>query len=42
MQAALNSLIQDGTYQKILDHWYIGYGAVKEAKLNEEIFATQS
>jgi len=42
VQAALNSLIQDGTYQKILDHWYIGYGAVKEAKLNEEIFATQS
>lgn len=42
VQAALNSLIQDGTYQKILDHWFIGYGAVKEAKLNEDVFAKQS
>lgn len=42
VQAALNSLIQDGTYQKILDHWFIGYGAVKEAQLNEAIFASQS
>jgi polar amino acid transport system substrate-binding protein len=42
VQAALNSLIQDGTYQKILDHWFIGYGAVKEAQLNEAIFSTQS
>ncbi|WP_413728558.1 ABC transporter substrate-binding protein [Sodalis sp. RH19] len=38
VQAALNSLIQDGSYQKILDRWGIGYGAVKEAKRNEEIF----
>jgi polar amino acid transport system substrate-binding protein len=38
VQAALNSLIQDGTYQKILDHWSIGYGAVKQAKRNDEIF----
>ncbi|RLM19884.1 ABC transporter substrate-binding protein [Brenneria alni] len=37
VQAALNSLIQDGTYQKILDKWDIGYGAVTEAKRNEEI-----
>lgn len=38
VQAALNSLIKDGTYQQILDKWNIGYGAVKEAKRNQEIF----
>jgi polar amino acid transport system substrate-binding protein len=38
VQAALNSLIRDGSYQKILDHWSISFGAVKEAKRNEEIF----
>jgi polar amino acid transport system substrate-binding protein len=38
VQAALNSLIKDGSYQKILDKWNIGYGAMKEAKRNEEIF----
>lgn len=38
VQAALNSLIKDGNYQKILDHWGIGFGAVTEAKRNEEIF----
>ncbi|MEI7262986.1 ABC transporter substrate-binding protein [Pectobacterium carotovorum] len=38
VQAALNSLIKDGTYQKILDKWDIGYGAVPEAKRNAEIF----
>ncbi|MFC3394496.1 ABC transporter substrate-binding protein [Brenneria rubrifaciens] len=38
VQAALNSLIKDGTYQKILDKWDIGYGAVNEAKRNAEIF----
>ncbi|MBP2169491.1 polar amino acid transport system substrate-binding protein [Erwinia toletana] len=37
VQASLNSLIKDGTYQKILDKWSIGFGAVKEAKRNEEI-----
>ncbi|WP_017347069.1 ABC transporter substrate-binding protein [Pantoea sp. A4] len=42
VQAALNSLIQDGTYQKILDHWLIGYGAVKEARLNEDVFSTHT
>lgn len=40
IQAALNSLIKDGTYQSILDHWFIGYGAVKEAQLNEDVFTT--
>lgn len=38
VQAALNSLIKDGSYQKILDHWNIGYGALKESKRNQEIF----
>ncbi len=38
IQASLNSLIKDGTYQKILDKWSIGFGAVKESKRNEEIF----
>lgn len=38
VQAALNSLIKDGSYQKILDHWGIGFGAVKSAKRNQEIF----
>lgn len=37
IQAALNSLIADGTYQQILDKWEIGFGAVKSAGLNEEI-----
>jgi len=37
VQAALNSLIADGTYQQILDKWDIGYGAVKTAGINEEI-----
>ncbi|WP_058973791.1 ABC transporter substrate-binding protein [Type-D symbiont of Plautia stali] len=38
VQAALNSLIKDGSYQKILDNWGIGFGAVKVAKRNQEIF----
>lgn len=37
VQAALNSLIKDGTYQQILDKWEIGYGAVAAAKRNEEL-----
>lgn len=37
VQAALNSLIKDGTYQQILDKWEIGFGAVKSAGLNQEI-----
>lgn len=36
IQAALNSLIADGTYQQILDKWEIGFGAVKSAGLNED------
>jgi polar amino acid transport system substrate-binding protein len=31
VQASLNSLIKDGTYQQILDKWSIGFGAVKES-----------
>ncbi|MGD9425224.1 ABC transporter substrate-binding protein [Pantoea sp. NSTU24] len=38
VQAALNSLIKDGSYLKILDNWGIGFGAVTEARRNEEIF----
>ncbi|MDO6406702.1 ABC transporter substrate-binding protein (plasmid) [Pantoea phytobeneficialis] len=38
VQAALNSLIKDGSYKKILDNWGIGFGAVTEAKRNDEIF----
>lgn len=38
VQAALNSLIKDGSYRKILDKWGIGFGAVTEARRNEEIF----
>ncbi|NIF22404.1 ABC transporter substrate-binding protein [Candidatus Pantoea multigeneris] len=38
VQAALNSLIKDGSYQKILDHWNIGFGALKSAPRNEEMF----
>lgn len=38
VQAALNSLIKDGTYQQILDKWSIGYGALSEAKLNQAVF----
>ncbi|AIR90853.1 ABC transporter substrate-binding protein [Pseudomonas cremoricolorata] len=37
IQAALNSLIKDGTYQQILDKWDIGFGAVQSAGRNEEI-----
>jgi len=38
VQAALNSLIKDGSYQKILDNWGIGFGAVTEARRNQDIF----
>lgn len=38
VQAALNSLIKDGSYQKILANWGIGFGAVSAAKRNQEIF----
>lgn len=37
VQNTLNSLMKDGSYQKILDKWNIGYGAVKEAKRNDQI-----
>jgi len=37
IQAALNSLIADGTYQKILDKWQIGFGAIKHAGINDEV-----
>ena len=37
VKAAVNSLIADGTYQKILDKWGLGYGAVTESLANAEI-----
>ncbi|ANF58304.1 ABC transporter substrate-binding protein [Halotalea alkalilenta] len=37
VRQALQSLIDDGTYRRILDRWEIGYGAVSEAKSNQEI-----
>ena len=38
VQAALESLLKDGSYKKILDGWDIGFGAVTEIKRNQEIF----
>lgn len=38
VRLAINALIQDGTYQKILDSWSIGYGALQVSKSNEEVF----
>jgi polar amino acid transport system substrate-binding protein len=35
--AALNSLLQDGTYAAILARWELGYGAVPEARANAAI-----
>ena len=34
LAAAVNALIDDGTYQKILDSWEVGDGAVDEAQVN--------
>lgn len=34
---AVNSLISDGTYQKILEKWNIEYGAISKAESNESI-----
>ncbi|WP_081803523.1 ABC transporter substrate-binding protein [Halotalea alkalilenta] len=37
VRQALQSLIDDGTYRRILERWEIGYGAVSEARSNQEI-----
>ena len=34
LAGAVNALIDDGTYQKILDSWAVGDGAVDEAQVN--------
>jgi polar amino acid transport system substrate-binding protein len=38
LQAALQKLIDDGSYQKILDNWGVGGGAITEAKVNGAIY----
>jgi polar amino acid transport system substrate-binding protein len=37
VEAALQHLIEDGTYQKILDKWGLKDNAISKAKLNPEI-----
>ncbi len=34
LQGALKALIQDGTYKKILDAWYVGDGAMSNPQVN--------
>ncbi|MGK5632412.1 ABC transporter substrate-binding protein [Streptomyces sp. URMC 123] len=34
LQAALNAIIQNGAYQKVVETWGVEAGAVKEAKIN--------
>ena len=34
LAGAMNALIKDGTYKKILDSWYVGDGAVSNAQVN--------
>ncbi len=38
VQAAVQKLIDDGTYQKILDNWGVGGGAIEESKINGAIY----
>jgi polar amino acid transport system substrate-binding protein len=38
VQAAVQKLIEDGTYQEILDNWGVGDGAIEEAKVNGAIY----
>jgi polar amino acid transport system substrate-binding protein len=38
LQGAVQKLIDDGTYQEILDNWGTGSGAVTEAKINGAIY----
>lgn len=38
VQAALQKLIDDGSYQKVLDNWGVGDGAITEAKVNGAIY----
>jgi polar amino acid transport system substrate-binding protein len=38
VQGAVQKLIDDGSYQKILDNWGVGDGAIDEAKVNGAIY----
>jgi polar amino acid transport system substrate-binding protein len=38
VQAAVQKLIDDGTYKKILDNWGVSDGAITEAKINGAIY----
>jgi polar amino acid transport system substrate-binding protein len=38
LQGAIQKIIDDGTYQKILDNWGVGDGAITEAKINGAIY----
>jgi polar amino acid transport system substrate-binding protein len=38
VQGAVQKLIDDGTYQEILDNWGVGGGAITEAKVNGAIY----
>jgi polar amino acid transport system substrate-binding protein len=38
VQAAVQKLIDDGSYQKILDNWGVGDGAITESKINGAIY----
>ncbi|TDV50736.1 ABC transporter substrate-binding protein [Actinophytocola oryzae] len=38
VQAAVQKLIDDGTYKKILDNWGVADGAITEAKVNGAIY----
>lgn len=38
VQAAVQKLIDDGSYQKILDNWGVGDGAIDQAKVNGAIY----
>ncbi|MNT51808.1 hypothetical protein D3C72_1887940 [compost metagenome] len=33
----LNAMIDDGTYQAVLDHWGVGSMALEEAVINPEV-----
>lgn len=38
LQGAVQKLIDDGTYQEILDNWGVGGGAITDAKINGAIY----
>lgn len=38
LQAAVQKLIDDGSYKKILDNWGVGDGAITQAKINGAVY----